>query len=223
MEEYVPPTLTIDAVVFQLIDDELCVLLIKRKNEPFKDMYALPGGYNAAGQTTTEAMEDILARKTGVKASALRYVEQLYTFDSIARDPRGHAVAVTYMALGRNIAVLESSETHRPQFMPVNNLPKLSYDHADIIRYAHDRLASKITYTNAVSFMLPNAFTLSELQAAYEAIFNRELDKRNFRKKFLSLDMIEETGEMSTGAAHRPARLYRFKRKTLQTLLRSFD
>lgn len=221
--EYTPPTLTVDGVIFQLIDDQLYVLLIQRSKEPFKGAWALPGGYNAAGETTKEAMERVLKRKTGVSSRDLEYVEQLFTFDTVARDPRGHAVSVTYMGVGTNITPKESSTTQNPGFFPVNELPELAYDHNNIIQYGVERLRSKLTYTNAAYALLPALFTLSQLQAAYEAVFGHEFDKRNFRKKFLSLDLVEETTEMFKEGAHRPARLYRFKQQKLHALERSFD
>lgn len=221
--EYIPPTLTVDSVIFQLIDNQLFALLIQRSDEPFKGTCALPGGYCAAGETTQQAMERILGRKTGITLQDLEYVEQLYTFDTVARDPRGHAVSVTYMGVGTNIVPKESRTTQNPGFFPVNDLPELAYDHGNIIQYAVERLRSKLTYTNAAYALLPTLFTLSQLQAAYEAVFGREFDKRNFRKKFLSLDLITETDEMFKEGAHRPARLYRFNQQSLQALERSFD
>lgn len=223
MAEYVPPTLTVDSVVFQLENDVLTVLLIQRKNEPFKDWWALPGGYNAAGETTREALNRIVKTKTGLNIKTFGLIEQLYTFDTVARDPRGHAVSVTYMGLSRNLSPEPSSATQNPQFYPLNELPKLAYDHADIINYAHERLKAKITYTNAIFALLEPKFTLSQLQTAYEAVLGRPLDKRNFRKKFLSLDLIRATDEMHQDGAHRPARLYEFCQPSLQTLTRSFD
>jgi len=221
--EYIAPTLTVDSIIFQLIDGQLSVLLIQRTQDPFNGSWALPGGYNAAGETTTEAMTRILERKTGLVASDLKLVEQLYTFDTIARDPRGHAVSVTYMGLGLDLNLEPSSTAQNPQFFPVSDLPSLAYDHADIIKYAHKRLQSKLTYTNAVYALLPPLFTLSHLQASYEAILGRLLDKRNFRKKFLSLDLIEPTDRQLQEGAHRPARLYQFKQQSLQALERNFD
>src|ERR671930_62620 len=94
---YTPPTVTVDGVIFQLIDGELSLLLIKRAREPFKGSWALPGGYNNAGETTQEALDRVLAYKAGVRLSQLDLVEQLYTFDTVARDPRGHAVSITYL------------------------------------------------------------------------------------------------------------------------------
>jgi 8-oxo-dGTP diphosphatase len=221
--EYVPPTLTVDSVVFQLNANQLQVLLIQRATEPFKDAWALPGGYSAAGETTEQAMGRILGRKTGIKAADLGLVEQLYTFDTVARDPRGHAVSVTYMGLGKDLDPILSKDTQHPQFFPVTDLPTVAYDHENIIHYAHERLKSKVTYTNAIFALLPKHFTLSQLQSAYEAILCRPLDKRNFRKKFLSLDLIFATDEMLQDGAHRPARLYQFHKSSLQTLTRNFD
>lgn len=220
---YEAPILTVDSVIFQLIDNELFVLLIERQKEPFKGSWALPGGYNPVGETTHDAQARILQTKAGVEEKKLRLIEQLYTFDTVARDPRGHAVSVTYMGLGKDIVPEGSKTTENPQFFPVNNLPKLAYDHNKIIHYAHERLQSKITYTNAVYALLDPIFTLSELQTAYEAILCKPLDKRNFRKKFLSLDLIHETSEMRRDGAHRPARLYAFNKTMLEALSRSFD
>lgn len=221
--EYIAPILVVDAVILQLIDNELFVLLVQRQQEPFKGDWALPGAYCAAGETTQDAMSRMLKVKGGVEVKDLRLVEQLYTFDTVARDPRGHAVSVTYMGLGKDIVPEASKTTQNPQFFPVNNLPKLAYDHEEIIKYAHQRLQNKATYTNAVFSMLDKFFTLSQLQAAYEAILCRPLDKRNFRKKFLSLDLIHETSEMLREGAHRPARLYSFNKQELESLSRSFD
>ncbi len=220
---YVPPILTVDCVVLQLINNELSVLLIERANEPFKGAHALPGGYNAAGDTTFDAMERILQAKGGVMAGSLKLVEQLYTFDTVARDPRGHAVSVTYMGLGKDIVPEASKGTQSPQFYPLNSLPKLAYDHVNIVDYAHERLKAKITYTNAVFALLDPLFTMTQLQAAYEAILGHPLDKRNFRKKFLSLGLIHPTDEYLQDGAHRPARFYRFNNDDLETLSRSFD
>lgn len=220
---YTPPILTVDSVIFQIIDNDLLVLLIQRTNDPFKGAWALPGGYNAAGETTHDAMYRIMLTKTGVDVNKLPYVEQLYTFDTVARDPRGHAVSVTYMGLGRNIVPEESKTTQNPGFFKVTELPELAYDHKSIIKYAHDRLTSKLTYTNAVFALLPEVFTLTELQSAYETVIGHELDKRNFRKKFLGLDLIHATNEYRREGAHRPAQLYKFNKQKIDELGRSFD
>lgn len=220
---YKPPVLTVDAIIFQLIDNVLNVLLVKRRDEPFQGAWALPGGYNAAGETTKEATARVLKAKAGIELGDMRYIEQLFTFDTVARDPRGHAVSVSYMGLGTELRVKSSNSTQQPSFYPVDSLPGLAYDHADIINYALGRLRAKLTYTNAIFGLLPESFTLTELQSAYEAVFGRQFDKRNFRKKFLSLDLIEETGNIRQAGAHRPARLYQFNSPGLKVLERSFD
>ncbi len=221
--EYIPPTLTVDSVVFQLINGALSVLLIQRTQDPFKDAWALPGGYNAIGETTQEAMARVLATKGGVELNDLSLVEQLYTFDTFARDPRGHAVSIAYMGLGKDIEPKLGNTTQNPQFFNVSALPELAYDHENIIKYAHERLANKLMYTNVIFALLPKLFTLTQLQNAYEAVLCRELDKRNFRKKFLSLDLIHATEQYAREGAHRPARLYKFNKDSLDVLSRSFD
>lgn len=220
---YEPPTLTVDAVIFRVVNGELQVGLTKRANQPFKDWWALPGGYSPKGETTLEALARIVRYKAGVDINRdLNYIEQLYTFDTVARDPRGHAVSVTYMGYGRDIDVT-SDHSEAFEFFPVSSLPETAYDHADIIGYAHQRLISKLAYTNAVRAFLPKVFTFADIQTTYQAVLGHPLDKRNFRKKFMSLDMIAETDDMLRDGAHRPARLYRFKSAKLETLARSFD
>lgn len=219
---YVPPTLTVDAVIFQLVNGVLNVALIQRAQDPFKGQWALPGGYSPQGETTLEALTRIVHHKAGINIqNDLSYIEQLYTFDTIARDPRGHAVSLTYMGCGRDVFPDKANSV--VAFFPVDALPEVAYDHKDIIEYAHQRLIAKLTYTNAVYAFLPQYFTLAELQSAYEAIFGYELDKRNFRKKFLSLNLTEETDQMKREGAHRPARLHRFKSESLEVLSRRFD
>lgn len=219
---YVAPTLTVDAVVFQITNGQLEVLLIQRQSEPFKAAWALPGGYDAAGETTTDALRRIVREKAGIDTTRdLSYTEQLYTFDTVDRDPRGHAVSVTYMGCGKDIVPTGGNSPVR--FFPIDTLPDLAYDHESIISYAHDRLTAKLSYTNAVAAFLPKEFTMTQLQSAYEAIFGRELDKRNFRKKFLSLDLIHENGNQWRDGAHRPARLYEFNSAQIETLSRNFD
>lgn len=219
---YVPPTLTVDAIIFQLMNNELDVLLLKRQNEPFKGSWALPGGYNAQGETTMSALTRIVSKKTGVNiANDLSYIEQLYTFDTVARDPRGHAVSVTYMGCGKDIE--QHISDANTAFLPVNSLPKLAYDHLDIIKYAHQRLKAKLTYTNAIYAFMQPTFTLTELQFAYEAILGHKLDKRNFRKKIMDLGFIEITTEMRHDGAHRPAHLYKFRSSKLEVLSRNLE
>ena len=221
--EYKAPTLTVDMVIFRIIDGKLNVLLIQRANKPFKGEWALPGGYNAAGDTTLEAMDRVLSAKVGVHPSDVTHVEQLYTFDTVARDPRGPAVSVSYMGLTNKLEPKVAEATHNPHYFPLDTLPHLAYDHAEIVEYAVKRLQAKITYASAVYALLPKTFTLTQLQHAYEAILGRPLDKRNFRKKFLSFDLLKPTDKYFQDGAHRPALLYQFKQQKLQPLQRDFS
>jgi 8-oxo-dGTP diphosphatase len=220
---YRAPILTVDAVIFQLIDGQLTVLLIQRAHEPFKGEWALPGGYNAAGDTTQQALTRVLTTKTGIQPNDLPFIEQLYTFDTVARDPRGHAVSVAFLGLVKDVQPQATPTTHNPQFYPISKLPKLAYDHEDIIQHALERLRQRIATTSVISTLLPAQFTLTQLQSAYQAILGHALDKRNFRKKFLSFGLLAPTDEYYADGAHRPAMLYKFKARTPQTFLRSID
>ncbi|MCX6016040.1 MAG: NUDIX domain-containing protein [Chloroflexales bacterium] len=215
---YSSPIVTVDCVVFQLIHQKLAVLLIARINQPFAGIHALPGGYVNAGETTLNAMTRIVDAKAGIILDQCGVVEQLYTFDTVARDPRGYAISVTYMALSRSITPELRNDTHHPNFFPIDALPEIAFDHAQIIEYALERLKSKISYTNAIYALLPELFTLSQLQTAYEAVVLHPLDKRNFRKKILGLGIIHETAQTFREGAHRPARLFRFNKDVLTNI-----
>ena len=219
---YLAPTLTVDIVIFRILDNKLHVLLIKRTSEPFVGEWALPGGYNAAGDTTLQAVDRVLKSKTGLAGKNLGFMEQLYAFDTVARDPRGPAVSVTYMALANKLELNTSETTQNPTFFPVDKLPELAFDHKDIIHVGVERLRSRLASTTAVYALLPEQFTLTQLQSAYEAVMGHHLDKRNFRKKFLSYNSIEPTGQYYQDGAHRPAMLYRFTHHKLQPLSRDF-
>ncbi|MDE1874941.1 MAG: NUDIX hydrolase [Patescibacteria group bacterium] len=218
---FLDPTVTVDVVIFTVEDGALKALIIKRAREPFQGSPALPGGFIRRGETSVTAAERILADKAGVKDV---YLEQLYTFDEPHRDPRGPVFSVTYFALAPRdeIRIAETAETQKPRFSPVSALPKLAFDHNNIIGYAVERLRSKLEYTNAAYSLLPKSFTLTELQKIYEAIVNRDLDKRNFRKKFKELGLIEPTGSKSKGGRRRPAELYRFKSRKPRMLKKFF-
>ena len=200
--------ITVDVVIFTVHEGRLQVVLIKRTNEPFTGQWALPGGYLQEGERSAQSAERILATKAGVEGV---YLEQLYTFDTPERDHRGRTVSISYFALVPVTKLAFSgADVQQPTLHPVDQLPPLAFDHADIVRYAVSRLQAKLEYTNAIMSLLPAAFSLSELQQAYETVLARPLDKRNFQKKFLSLGLIEPTEELRTGGKHRPARLYRF-------------
>lgn len=218
------PEIYVDSVLFQLIDDELAVLLTQRELDPYKDKWALPGGLNTKGETTYDAMHHVLKAKTGIKTGQLGFIEQLYTFDTTAlKDPNAYAVSVVYMGVGKNLTPKATPISRHAQFFALKDVPELGFEHNEIVNYAHQRLIAKMSYTNAVFALLPSLFTLSQLQTAYEAVLGKKLDKRNFRKKYLSLDLIQETSEYHREGAHRPARLYKFNSPSLEYLSRSFD
>lgn len=204
-------------MAFRVRHDRLEVLLHQRPHQPFQGEWALPGGYNAAGQTTQQALHDIVLRKVGLDTTTdLRYLEQLYTVDSVARDPRGHAVSVVYLGLGQ--AIEAPTDNDSIAFWPVDDLPSLAYDHAEIIHYGRQRLSNKLGYSTLAASLLAPQFTLSQLQTTYEAVLGRALDKRNFRKRILQLNIITETGQTWRSGAHRPAKLYRFLNDDLTTI-----
>lgn len=203
------PAIAVDIVIFAMGSDDLMVLLIQRRGEPFAGRWAIPGGFVEADESLDDAAVRELREETGV---ADVYLEQLYTFGAPHRDPRGRVISVAYYALLRQPAALAAADDAADaRWFALRDLPSLAFDHAEILDYARLRLRYKIEYTNIVYSLLPNTFTLTELQRVYEIILGRTLDKRNFRKKIGSLDLVEPTGGERRDGAHRPAKLYRFR------------
>lgn len=218
---YWPPAVTVDVVIFTIENGALKILLIKRKERPFAGKFALPGGFLLKNETAEAAANRVLKGKTGVKNV---FLEQLRTFDSPSRDPRGHVLTVTSFALVNfgKLKIKESGETQTPAFFDAKKLPALAFDHGKIIRYAVRRLRYKLEYTNAAYSLLPAAFTFGQLQNVYETILDEKLDKRNFRKKFFSLKLIAPMKGEFREARRRPARLYRFLSRKPAELKRFF-
>ena len=198
-----------DIVIFTVKDGKLQVLLIKMKKKPFLDMWAAPGGLVRPLESVDNAARRILKEKTGVTDV---FLEQLYTFGRVDRDPFGRVVSVAYYALIPNagLKLKTSAEYGGVEWHPVDKLPELAYDHQEIIGCAVKRLRVKLEYTNVVYSLLPEEFTLGDMQKTYEIILDRELDKRNFRKKILALKILKATDKKTIGEANRPAALYRF-------------
>jgi len=219
-KQYYTPSITVDIVLFTIEDNRLKVLLINRKNEPHKHSSALPGGFLKTKETSLDTVQRILQDKVGLQNV---YTEQLYTFDDLNRDPRGPVISIAYFSIipFNSISLHESEYTEHPHFVDVDTLPKLAFDHKKIIAYAIERLQSKLEYTNISYSLLPKEFTLTDLQKIYEAVLGKQMDKRNFRKKFLQLDLIVETGNISKKGRQRPARLFKFK-KLKPTELKKF-
>lgn len=208
---------TVDNVIFTIINDKLQVLLIKRLFEPFKNYWALPGGFVLENESLQDAAYRELQEETNIKNV---YLEQLYTFGSPHRDPRWYTVSVAYMALTSSdkLFIKAGWDATEAKFFPVVRLPKLAFDHKDIIKTWIKRLQWKLTYSNIAQFLLPSKFKLSDLQNIYEIILNKKLDTRNFRKKIEKLGIITSTGEKEVWVKHRPALLYKFKDKNLKIL-----
>ena len=207
----------VDIVIFTVEENELKVLLIKMKKKPFTGMWAIPGGLVNVQESLDYSAKKHLYNKTGIEEV---YLEQLYTFGEVDRDPLGRVISAAYFALmpGEGLNLKTSDEYEGVQWFSVNDLPKMAYDHKEIIRKAEGRLRAKLGYTNIVYSLLPDEFTLTELQKIYEVILGTSLDKRNFRKKILSLNIVKETSKKTTGGVSRPAILYKFIKKSPQMI-----
>ncbi|HET6614467.1 MAG TPA: NUDIX domain-containing protein [Dehalococcoidia bacterium] len=211
------PLVAVVVVILTVVDDDLQVLLVHRSGEPFRDFWALPGGFLAEGESLDAAAARKLLDETGVQDV---YLEQLFTFGELASgDARRRSVAVAYFALVQHgqVRLRERSEW-QPAWHEAFTLPRLGFDNNIVVDYAIRRLRSKLEYTNVAYSLLPKQFTLSELQQVYEAILDRELDKRNFRRRMLSLGIIKPAGGTRMEGAHRPAQLYTFVRREPMTV-----
>ena len=207
--EFARPALTVDCVVFGLDDEGLKVLLIERALEPFRGRWAIPGGFVRVNESLGDAALRELQEETGLKKV---FLEQLCTVGTLDRDPRERVVTVAYYALVRlsNHRVQAATDAREALWFAMDDLPKLAFDHDQILESAYERLQTKVRYQPIGFELLPNKFTLRQLQSMYEIILDRELDKRNFRKKILGMGVLTELDEVETDVAHRAARLYRF-------------
>jgi 8-oxo-dGTP diphosphatase len=216
--EYARPAVTADCVVFGLDDDDLKVLLIQRDLEPFEGHWALPGGFAVVDESIEETARRELREETGLKGV---FLEQLYTFSDPWRDPREHVVTVAHFALV-NLSehkVKASTDARSADWFELDDIPELAFDHKQILRIAYERLQGKIRYQPIGFELLPGKFTLRQLQQMYEKILDRKLDKRNFRKKILKMEILIELDEIETDVAHRAARLYRFDKKNYDQMV----
>jgi 8-oxo-dGTP diphosphatase len=204
------PLVTSDVVVFTIREGELRLLLIKRRHEPHAGRWALPGDTLLPDEDLEHAALRALAAQTGVSGV---YVEQLYTFGTPDRDPRGQVVSVAHYALvpSEQLRLRAAGEAAAVGWFAREQTSDLAFDHAEIVATAHARLVAKLDYSTIAFQFLPAQFTLSELQGVYETIREEALDKRNFRKWILARRAIEETGEVRRDGSHRPARLYRVR------------
>lgn len=204
------PSVTVDVVILTMRKRRLEALLIKRKRWPFEGLWAIPGGFVNPDESLEDAARRELEEETDVRDV---YLEQLYTFGDPHRDPRTRVITVVYYALIRaeTLKVAAGDDAAEAAWFPVYHLPSLAFDHSNIMAYTMQRLRGKLEYTTIGFQLLAPEFTLSELQEVYEAILDRPLDKRNFRKKVLTTGILEPTSHTRKSGQHRPAALYRFR------------
>ncbi|MGD1946781.1 MAG: NUDIX domain-containing protein [Croceivirga sp.] len=204
--------LTVDAVVFGYDSGNISVLLVKRKFEPFKNAWALPGGFVLEDESLEEAVERELAEETGVK---INYLEQLYTFGGIGRDPRGRVVSIAYFGLVKPNAfkLTASTDAKEANWFNIEKLPELAFDHKKILNIAIERLRGKITYEPIGFELLDKKFPFSDLEKLYTTLLNREIDRRNFKNKINSLKVLDELDEKVSVGPGRPASLFGFNKK----------
>jgi len=215
--EYPRAALTVDCVVFGLDEEDLKVMLIQRLLPPFEGRWALPGGFVRTDETLDEAALRELQEETGLEKV---YLEQLYTVGGIDRDPRERVVTVAYYALVKlsDHRVQAATDARAAAWFSIDDLPDLAFDNDKILAMAHERLRNKVRYQPIGFELLPQKFPLRQLQHLYEAVLDRPLDKRNFRKKILRMGVLVELDEIETDVAHRAARLYRFDKKKYRRL-----
>lgn len=210
--EYKNTAIALDIVVFGYNEGKLSVLLLNRKEEPYKNCWTLPGAFLHMEETFQQCCARILLTKLGMNDV---YLEQLYSFDNIERDPRGRVLSVTYYALVNpsKFELAAGQMANDVQWFDTNELPRLGFDHNTIFKVALQRLQAKIQYHPAGFELLDELFTMTELQALYECILGIMLDRRNFRRKILDEDIVLNTGKRREGLKSRPAELYSFNKK----------
>ncbi len=199
--------ITVDVVILTLKNNAIQVLLVKRLNEPFKDKWAIPGGYVRLSENLDQAALRVLKERTNVDNI---YLEQLYTFGDPLRHPNARVITCAYFALVRaeDLNVVTGDEL---AWFKVSDLPQLAFDHKEIIEYSMKRTRERLEICPVAYQLLNEKFTLTEMQKAYELIMTKELDKRNFRKKAITTDGLIELNEYTKSSSKRPARLYTFE------------
>ena len=209
---------TVDNVIFGFDEGDLKILLIKRGEEPFKDKWALPGYFVYSDEDLDMAAQRVLDELTGLKNV---YLEQVRTFGAVGRHPLGRVITVAYYSLVKisDYKVQAASIAQKAKWHSIARLKDLAFDHSEILDACFQRLKRRVRSRPVGFELLPPKFTLTELQHLYESILETELDKRNFRKKILSMNLLVDLQETQEGVAHRPARLYKFDRRKYEEFL----
>lgn len=215
--EYERPALATDCVIFGFDGGELKLLLIEREKEPFKNKWALPGGFVFMEETTEECAKRILLEKTGIRHM---FIEQLYTFSDLDRDPRERIVSVAYFALvnKHQYELVAGRDTVKAEWFELSKLPKLAFDHSKILKTAIQRLKGKVSYQPIGFELLDEKFTLTQLQSLYESILEIQIDKRNFRKKILGMKLLKPLDEKEQNVARKAAQFFSFDKKAYKEL-----
>lgn len=215
-KKYPYAVIATDVVIFTVDNGELKVLLMGMQKAPFSGTKAMPGGLVKPNESVDTAARRILLEQTTLSDI---YMEQLYTFGRVDRDPFGRVVSVAYMALLPDAKEVKTNGNYSDiTWVSVKNIPKLAYDHKEILQTAVARLKNKLSYTNVAFSLLPNKFTLTQLQTLYEIILGTKLDKRNFRKKILQLDMLKQARGINQDGKGRPASMYEFKTRKAKNI-----
>ena len=212
--------IAVDAIVFGYSKtDGVSVLLIKRKYEPFKNLWAIPGGFILDDESLEEAVVRELKEETGIQVD---YLQQLYTFGDKDRDPRKRVISIAYFAIVKSAQFQQlkaSTDAEEAQWFSIEHLPKLAFDHKQILSVAVERIRTKIRYEPIGFELLDKKFSFADLEKLYMSLLGRDIDRRNFSKKILSLNILEETGEYTKAEGKgRPSKIYRFNKKRYQEL-----
>lgn len=211
---------TVDAVVFGYEKTEgVSVLLVKRKYEPFRDSWALPGGFVLEKESLEDAVKRELQEETGIKVN---YLEQLYTFGAPERDPRQRIISIAYFALVKTALFVElkaDTDASSAQWFSIDKLPKLAFDHKKILDKAIQRIRAKVRYEPIGFELLDKKFSFADLEKLYMSLLGRDIDRRNFRKKIISLQMLDELDEWAKSeGAGRPGKMFRFNKTRYEQL-----
>ena len=206
--KYPHPAVTTDCVIFGYdVREGLSVLLVQRGIEPYKGRWAFPGGFLQMDEDADAGARRELKEETGFEAASIR---QFGTFTAVDRDPRERVITIAYMALVRKGGVRGGDDAADARWFPVSDVPALAFDHDRILRIALDRLKEEIHFHPVGFELLPEVFTLPQLQALYEAILGVRFDRRNFAAKMLKLGILTPTGDRPADAARRIPQTYRF-------------
>ncbi len=210
--------IAVDAIVFGYQNKQLKVLLVQQKYGIYKDRWVLPGGFVQNNETLTQAVTRELQEEAGL---SVNYLEQLYTFgDDVNRDPRAQVISVAYFALvnPEKFTLSASTDAQQADWYAIDDIPELPFDHNKIIEKAVDRIKAKLQYQPIGFDLLQKEFPFSDLENLYKTILGQELDRRNFRKKILSFDILQETDKLQKIGSGRPAKLFTFNKKKYNEL-----